>query len=174
MWVAIDLDGVCFYAIPRLIKHAIGEYTLTIQKETGLPIIEGEFDWDRMQTSEEVITDPVIIDAPEATREIATNYDIVYITARPDSCKKGTLEALVKNGFAEGLLWMREYGDWRSSAIIKKELIIENEYRLNALIVAAIDDDYNGGLKAMYEELGIPHFYTLKEFITFLRERVGG
>lgn len=172
MYVLIDLDGVCFNSLDRLIRCSIGDYAVMpykpetrVSEVTGIHAIRGEFDWNKVFSNEEVRKDSVITNAPIYTKEIASYYDIIYLTSRSDNCKKGTLENLIGNDFAKGLLWMRKHGDYRPSSVVKNELIIEHEYKLNAPIVAAIDDDYDGKLKVMYKSLGIPHFYTLWDFV---------
>lgn len=157
--VIVDLDGVCFDPIDRLNRCKDAE---------------GNIDWERAFSNEEVAKDPVIEGAVKATRTIAKKYRLLYLTGRATSCFTATYEALEKHNFGEDiilpgkhrphfLIRMRKLDDIRPDDVIKKEQI---EYRRKhgAEFLAAIDDDYNGQLKPMYENLGIPHYYNFNEF----------
>lgn len=154
--IIIDLDGVCFDPTERLKR---------CRKE------DGTIDWNRGFLNEEVIQDTVIHSAVNAVQEIAQQFEIFYLTGRSYKCEKATRTALwLKNDFPSGWLSMRVEGDTRPDDEIKKEKIemtrsgFYEGVTSHTEIIAAIDDDYNGKLKPMYESLGIPCFTSFHQF----------
>jgi hypothetical protein len=147
--VIVDLDGVCFDPTDRLERC----------KDDS-----GNIDWERAFMDKEVIQDVPIPGAAKATLQISRRHPVIYMTGRSYYCHYATRLSLTVNGFAssfEGVI-MRRLGDLRPDHEVKKEMILDrqddNEF------IAVIDDDWSGKLKAMYEALDIPHFYTFNEF----------
>tara|TARA_Y100000310_G_scaffold60643_1_gene55968 strand:+ start:326 stop:811 length:486 start_codon:yes stop_codon:yes gene_type:complete len=144
--VIIDLDGVCFDSIPRLER---------CKDETG------QINWDRAFSDAEVSGDLPLVGAAEATRKIENEFMVIYLTGRSTKCMLSTIGSLGRYNFANKPVMMRMSYDTRPDDKVKREHI-ENLKVWN--FVAAIDDDYSGKLKPMYESLGIPHFCTFEEF----------
>lgn len=77
---------------------------------------------------------------------------IIIVSGRPDSCAKETIEWLINNNIPFDNLAMRETGDNRSDAIIKREIyeeLIEPDYN-----VIAVFDDRNQVVD-MWRSLGL-------------------
>jgi hypothetical protein len=158
--IIIDLDGVCFDAMPRLERCKDAQ---------------GKIDWDRAFSNEEVMLDAILPGAPENVSKINKQFEIIYLTGRSKRCFDGTLEALrrghfpVPTGF-RSILEMRAIDDLRPDHEIKEEtikwlrMLPLNEETKYYNFIAAIDDDYSGKLKPMYEHLGIPCFLSFDEF----------
>lgn len=151
--VIVDIDGICFDPTERLARCKNDNSTI---------------DWNRAFSNEEIILDPVINGAPEAIDRIFSlnNVEIVFITGRSEKCRKVTEWSLDYNDmFNYADLFMRQENDFRHDHEIKAEII--KAYRIIYFkneIIAAIDDDYNGKLKPMYESLGIPCFLSFEDF----------
>ena len=148
--VIVDIDGVCFDPTERLARCSDGL----------------RMDWQRLFSNEEVATDKPIPLAAKRTRKIACKFDIMYLTGRAQSCYTATHNSFVMHefgGYSSSKLFMRASPDHRSGHLVKQEYIICQ--RNNGVeFVAAIDDDWSGMLKTMYESLGIPHFYNFEQF----------
>jgi len=164
--IIIDLDGICFNPAERLNR---------CKKD------DGTIDWDRAFSNSEVMQDSVIAGAAEAVFSIADiGFGIIYLTGRGNRCLKATWDALYNNQFVmpsydvpmSCRLEMRDYDDVRPDNEIKEErikwlkMLPLNEPEKYYDLVAAVDDDYNGTLKPMYEALGIPCFTSFKEFFS--------
>jgi len=148
--VIIDLDGICFDPTERLKR---------CKKE------DGTIDWNKAFSPEQIVCDPVIEHSEHATWKIWEWYKIVYLTGRSNIARAANMISLfVNNDFAPGMLCMRKENDLRPDHQLKAEGIdfLKENYKMN--FVAAIDDDYNGKLKPMYELLGIPCFLTFEIF----------
>jgi hypothetical protein len=145
--IIVDLDGICFDADERIKRHTHPD---------------GTIDWDGAYKNTEIENDPIIPGAPEATQQIAERYEIVYITGRSEICRLGTLSALRKHDFTEGLLCMRGRFDIRSGAIVKREWInkLPNDF------MAAVDDDKK--LREMYLDCELIHFFGFEELFEYL------
>jgi len=148
-YVIIDIDGICFDPTDRLNR---------CKKE------DGSIDWGKAFSNEEVRQDPVIEGAAEATQQIAEKYWIVYMTGRSYDCFEATFHRLRDSNFAFARLVMREYGDLRPDYELKRNRIRDMRMFEAADFAAAIDDDYGGKLKPMYESLGIVCFTSFEDF----------
>jgi len=154
--VIVDLDGVAFNDRPR--------FSAATEKWDGESVVKKEkINWDIVFDNELVAKDPPIEGAPEATQRLQKDYTIVYLTTRSEVCEDGTRQALTSNGFAidGAILSMRGKKDRRSSHVVKREAINELREELDLDFIAAVDDDFDGSLKPMYEGEGIKHYYTL-------------
>lgn len=81
-------------------------------------------------------------------------YEILYVSGREDRCRADTERWLDLNA-PDGKLFMRETGDRRSDATVKRELFdrhIRNEYN-----VIAVFDDRNRVVR-MWRAMGLPVF----------------
>ncbi|MEZ5186260.1 MAG: hypothetical protein R2720_10980 [Candidatus Nanopelagicales bacterium] len=98
------------------------------------------------------VDDPVLDEGRQALLEAATSARIVYVTGRPNWCRKDTREWLARHGLPAGELHMRPNRDRRPARFYKAEVIerIAAEYDL----AAVVDDDVRvvGHLRA----LGLP------------------
>jgi hypothetical protein len=158
--IIIDLDGVCFDAMPRLERC----------KDAS-----GIIDWNKAFSNEEVMLDPILPGASENVSKISHRFEIIYLTGRSKRCWVGTLAALrerhfpVPFGLRNGLE-MRGRDDLRPAYEVKEDnitwlrMLPLYEEKKYYHFIAAIDDDYSGILKPMYNRLGIPCFLSFDEF----------
>jgi len=154
--IIIDIDGICLDPTARLERC----------KDT-----KGVIDWERVFSNEEVSQDPPIEGAFEALGEIdeESSYHFIFITGRSDKCRDATENALLDSddpiyACPWARIFMRKDGDTRPDYEIKKEFIEAYKIIFREDFIAAIDDDWSGNLKRMYESLGIPMFYSFDEF----------
>lgn len=77
-------------------------------------------DWDKFYDN--MVNDSPIYDVCIAVIALAASYRIVYITGRPLSHKRQTLDWLQRYMLPTGYLFMRSIGDRRQDYIVKKEL----------------------------------------------------
>lgn len=148
--IIVDIDGVCFSPTARLERCKDAD---------------GNIDWERAFNDDEVIQDPPIKGAKEATEKIVVGgFKIAYMTGRSQSCERGTFWSLEKNRFASCIqLYMRLKGDTREDYRVKTDMIVMHRLMGMDEFCAAVDDDWSGNLRPMYIDLGIPHFYTFDE-----------
>lgn len=146
--ITIDIDGICFDPTARL-ERCKDE--------------KGKIDWEKAFSDKEIIKDLPFRGAAKATHTIWKRFRFCYLTGRSQSCHEATLIALRRCGFRLAPIEMRKRDDFRSDHEIKTERI--KSFQENGFdFAAAIDDDYNGKLKPMYESLGIPCFTSFEEF----------
>ena len=148
-YVIIDIDGICFDPTDRLNR---------CKRE------DGTIDWHKAFSNEEVEKDPAIEGAAKATHRIDEFYWIVYMTGRSNCCFEATFQRLRDSNFAFARVVMREQGDFRTDHELKRDCIEDMRIFEDAHFVAAIDDDYGGRLKPMYESLGIVCFTSFEDF----------
>lgn len=116
-----------------------------------LPLIYNEpKQWDKFHA--ECINDKPIDSVFCILDEMTQNYDIVFLTTRPDTSKDLTIDWLWKQSYliTEEQLLMRKSGDRRPDDIVKLE-ILERE-GLTPDKVLFIVEDRNRVVKAMREK----------------------
>jgi hypothetical protein len=82
--------------------------------------------------------------------------EILYLTAREEVYRDVTQAWLNKHGAPIGDLHMRGYEDWRSTGEYKGSVLV-GLMQTHGGLMMAIDDDANGELEQIYQELGISH-----------------
>ncbi|MEU8353225.1 MULTISPECIES: hypothetical protein [unclassified Streptomyces] len=83
-------------------------------------------------------------------RESAGHCEVVYVTGRPESCRRDTREWLARHGLPDGDLRMRGARDRRPARVTKPELLRELAAGREVALVA--DDDEQ--VCAAYEAAG--------------------
>jgi predicted kinase len=118
----------------------------------GTLAIRGErspFDWDRVQ--EDILNVPVWV----ATKGIASQgIAIAILSGRDSVCRNLTIGWLKHYHVPCDVLYMREEGDSRKDAIVKRELLDEvaKDYR----VIGVLDD--RDQVVEMWREVGLPCF----------------
>lgn len=105
------------------------------------------FAWDRV--GQDALNEPVA----KALHALAAQCDyVIYLSGRDGSCKQQTKQWLETNGLPAGELYMRNAGDYRKDAVVKKELFDRNiRGRYDVWLVL---DDRNQVVR-MWRELGL-------------------
>jgi phosphoglycolate phosphatase-like HAD superfamily hydrolase len=78
-------------------------------------------DWDSFFAA--APADPPLAEGVALCRETALACDIVYLTGRPERCRRDTLDWLAEQGLPEGPLYMRRNGDRRPARVTKTEIL---------------------------------------------------
>jgi hypothetical protein len=94
-------------------------------------------DWDGFFAAAPL--DPPLQEGVTLAREAAADCEVVYVTGRPERCRRDTVAWFRKHGLPEGTLTMRRGRDRRPARVAKPELLASlAEGRVVALVV---DDD---------------------------------
>ncbi|MFD3326734.1 hypothetical protein [Streptomyces sp. NPDC058701] len=67
--------------------------------------------------------DPPLVRGVALARESAQECEVVYLTGRPERCRKDTVDWLARHGLPEGTLWMRGNQDRRPARTTKLEVL---------------------------------------------------
>jgi hypothetical protein len=95
-------------------------------------------DWDAFFAA--AIRDPVLPEGRAVVdRLVAEGHEVVWVTGRPERCRRDTVEWLRRNGFPEAELYMRGNRDYRPSRVIKVDVLRGLARRKP--VVVAVDDD---------------------------------
>ena len=94
-------------------------------------------DWDSFFAHAK--EDAVLDEGLAVATTLAKDHEIIYLTGRPERCRRDTVKWLKDNGFPEGRMYMRSNTDRRPSVAVKL-------YRLNELsrerpVAVLVDDD---------------------------------
>ncbi|MEV7529455.1 MULTISPECIES: hypothetical protein [Streptomyces] len=83
--------------------------------------------------------DPPLIEGVALCRSAAEECEVVYLTGRPERCRRDTLAWLAAQGLPEGPLHMRRHRDFRPARVTKVEIL----RRLGAerTVRMLVDDD---------------------------------
>ncbi|MFJ8129682.1 phosphatase domain-containing protein [Streptomyces hydrogenans] len=83
--------------------------------------------------------DPPLIEGVALCRSAAEECEVVYLTGRPERCRRDTLAWLAAQGLPEGPLHMRRHRDFRPARVTKVEIL----RRLGAgrAVRMLVDDD---------------------------------
>lgn len=71
--------------------------------------------------------------------ERARECEIVYVTGRPERCRRDTVAWLERHGLPDGRVWMRPNSDRRPARATKTELV--RRLARNRTVAVAVDDD---------------------------------
>jgi hypothetical protein len=78
-------------------------------------------DWDGFFAA--APADPPLAEGVALCREAAEECDIVYLTGRPERCRRDTLDWLAAHGLPEGPVHMRRFRDFRPARETKVEVL---------------------------------------------------
>ncbi|MER5308452.1 hypothetical protein ABT034_11765 [Streptomyces sp. NPDC002773] len=78
-------------------------------------------DWDAFFAA--APDDPPLDAGIALCREAAEECDIVYLTGRPERCRRDTLDWLAAHALPEGPLHMRRHRDFRPARVTKVEIL---------------------------------------------------
>ncbi|MFE9396619.1 HAD family acid phosphatase [Streptomyces flavidovirens] len=67
--------------------------------------------------------DPLLPEGVRMVRESEEECEIVYLTGRPERCRRDTVEWLAAQGLPEGRIWMRRNNDRRPARHTKLEIL---------------------------------------------------
>jgi len=83
--------------------------------------------------------DPPLEQGVALARESAKDCEVVYVTGRPERCRRDTLAWFAQHGLPEGELVMRAGRDFRPAAKAKPELLAE--LAGDRVVAVVVDDD---------------------------------
>ncbi|WP_086753454.1 LNS2 domain-containing protein, partial [Streptomyces griseiscabiei] len=69
--------------------------------------------------------DPPLAEGVALARESAEECEVVYLTGRPERCRRDTVDWLAAHGLPEGRIWMRRNNDRRPARRTKLEILRE-------------------------------------------------
>lgn len=94
-------------------------------------------DWDGFFAA--APQDPPIAEGVALVKESTGECDIVYLTGRPERCRRDTLDWLAAQGLPEGRLLMRSGTDRRPARFTKLEML--RRLARNREVRVLVDDD---------------------------------
>ncbi|MBA3619662.1 MAG: hypothetical protein M3467_03590 [Actinomycetota bacterium] len=103
-YAAVDLDGVLADVRHRL-PHLTGHRK----------------DWDAFFAA--APDDPPLAEGLAVVTRLIADHDVVYVTGRPERCRRDTLAWLRRHGLPPGRLVMRREGDRRPARLTKVALL---------------------------------------------------
>ncbi|MFE6488707.1 hypothetical protein ACFVGN_38060, partial [Streptomyces sp. NPDC057757] len=94
-------------------------------------------DWDAFFAA--APQDPPLAEGVALVLESAAECEVVYLTGRPERCRRDTLGWLAAQGLPEGRLWMRRDDDRRPARRTKLEILrrLARDHEIRVLV----DDD---------------------------------
>lgn len=94
-------------------------------------------DWDAFFAA--APQDPPLVRGVELALESTAECEVVYLTGRPERCRKDTEEWLTRQGLPTGRLWMRRNDDRRPARRTKLEVLRDLARKREIRIL--VDDD---------------------------------
>ncbi|MFD8208005.1 hypothetical protein ACFV2S_16630 [Streptomyces sp. NPDC059695] len=83
--------------------------------------------------------DPPLEEGVALCREAGEECDVVYLTGRPERCRRATLEWLAEYGLPEGPVHMRRDRDFRPARVTKVEVL--RRLAADRTVRMLVDDD---------------------------------
>ena len=83
--------------------------------------------------------DPLLEEGRAVVAELEPGHEVVYLTGRPERCRRDTMNWLRRYGLPEGRLIMRRGGDFRPARVTKVELL--RELATIRPVAVLVDDD---------------------------------
>lgn len=83
--------------------------------------------------------DPPLAQGVTLAREAAGDCEVVYLTGRPEQCRRDTVAWMRQHGLPEGRLVMRGPRDRRPARVAKPELLAE--LATDRVVAVVVDDD---------------------------------
>ncbi|MBT2507412.1 hypothetical protein J7I98_16275 [Streptomyces sp. ISL-98] len=78
-------------------------------------------DWDAFFAA--APNDPPLPEGVRLVRESAQDCEVVYLTGRPERCRRDTVDWLAAQGLPEGRIWMRRNDDRRPARHTKLDVL---------------------------------------------------
>jgi hypothetical protein len=100
-------------------------------------------DWDAFFDA--AVDDPPLAQGVALAQESARDCEVVYVTGRPERCRRDTLAWFERHGLPPGTLSMRRGRDFRPARVAKLELL--RRLAGDRVVAVVVDDD-------AYEEAG--------------------
>jgi phosphoglycolate phosphatase-like HAD superfamily hydrolase len=119
-YAAVDVDGVLADVRHRL-AHLAGRRK----------------DWDAFFAA--APDDPPLPEGLAVAARLAADHEVVYLTGRPEGCRRDTLAWLQRHGLPEGRLVMRREGDRRPARLTKVALL--RRLATERPVAVLVDDD---------------------------------
>lgn len=94
-------------------------------------------DWDAFFAA--APADPPLAEGVDLALAGAAGHEVVYVTGRPERCRRDTVEWLERHGLPEGRLMMRGDRDRRPARVTKPELL--RTLARNRTVALVVDDD---------------------------------
>lgn len=117
--------------------------------------------------------DPPLAPGVQLAQEAARDCEVVYVTGRPEQCRRDTLTWLSAHGLPEGRLVMRGRRDRRPARLAKPELL--GALAVDRVVAVVVDDDME--VCDAYEQAGWPvlraTWGTRSEALTTAQEEEG-
>jgi phosphoglycolate phosphatase-like HAD superfamily hydrolase len=107
-------------------------------------------DWDAFFAA--APKDPPLEQGVLMAREAAKDCEVVYVTGRPEQCRRDTLAWFARHGLPDGELVMRSRRDRRPARVAKPELLARLAHDRQVAVV--VDDDLE--VCDAYEAAGWP------------------
>jgi hypothetical protein len=119
-WAVIDIDGV------------IADVRHRVHHLEGRPK-----QWDEFFAA--ATADGVLPQGLARARELAAQCDVVYLTGRPERCRRDTIDWLARHDFPQGEVMMRPDTDRRPARLFKVQALHQLARRQDVHLV--VDDD---------------------------------
>lgn len=94
-------------------------------------------DWDAFFAA--AVHDPALEQGVALAQESAKDCEVVYVTGRPERCRRDTLAWFARHGLPEGELSMRSTRDRRPARVAKPELL--RRLARGRVVAVVVDDD---------------------------------
>lgn len=95
-------------------------------------------DWDAFFRA--AVADPPLAEGIALALDSAADHEVVYLTGRPERCRRDTVEWLSRHGLPGGRLLMRSDGDRRPARVTKPELL--RGLSRGRSVALVVDDDH--------------------------------
>jgi phosphoglycolate phosphatase-like HAD superfamily hydrolase len=105
-------------------------------------------DWEAFFRA--AVDDPPLAEGVALCLESAKDCEVVYVTGRPERCRRDTLTWFAQQGLPEGRLSMRRAGDRRPARMAKPQLL--RSLARDRTVAVVVDDDDQ--VCTAYEEAG--------------------
>jgi hypothetical protein len=102
-----------------------------------LHFLDGPKDWGGFFRA--APKDPLLQAGYDVVRQLAEVYDIVYLSGRPEHCRRDTERWFRKHSLPEGELRLRPHGDRRPARLLKVDELRRLQRR--APVAVLVDDD---------------------------------
>jgi phosphoglycolate phosphatase-like HAD superfamily hydrolase len=87
----------------------------------------------------DAVNDPPLAEGIALCQESAKDCEVVYVTGRPEHCRRDTLDWFARHDLPEGRLSMRSDGDRRPARMAKPQLL--RRLARNRTVAVVVDDD---------------------------------
>lgn len=85
------------------------------------------------------VDDPPLVDGIALCQESAKECEVVYVTGRPEHCRRDTVAWFAAQGLPAGRLSMRRPGDRRPARLAKPQLL--RSLAKDRVVAVVVDDD---------------------------------